>query len=73
MGAGLLAKASCQLTSPSTDPPHSRASPLPQGFSGVRGLPAHRDMGLTSSAQATSQKKPRASLEGGAFCAASEA
>ncbi|POA27156.1 hypothetical protein C1894_07195 [Pseudomonas sp. FW305-3-2-15-E-TSA2] len=31
MGAGLLAKASCQAIQISTDPPLSRASPLPQG------------------------------------------
>ncbi|RBL70357.1 hypothetical protein C3E98_014925 [Pseudomonas sp. MWU13-2625] len=32
VGAGLLAKASCQAIDVSTDPPHSRASPLPQVF-----------------------------------------
>ncbi len=31
VGAGLLAKALCQTTSPVADPPPSRASPLPQG------------------------------------------
>ncbi|KAA0982481.1 metal ABC transporter ATP-binding protein, partial [Pseudomonas sp. ANT_J28] len=31
MGAGLLAKAECQLTSMLPDTPPSRASPLPQG------------------------------------------
>ncbi|RBL72678.1 hypothetical protein C3E98_003990 [Pseudomonas sp. MWU13-2625] len=31
VGAGLLAKASCQSTSMLNDPPHSRASPLPHG------------------------------------------
>ncbi|MRJ22192.1 hypothetical protein FRT60_17920 [Pseudomonas haemolytica] len=30
VGAGLLANADCQSTSSLTDPPHSRASPLPQ-------------------------------------------
>ena len=34
VGAGLLAKAPCQPTSPSTDPPHSRVSPLPQSDPG---------------------------------------
>jgi hypothetical protein len=35
VGAGLLANAVCQATLMSTDTPHSRASPLPQGFGGV--------------------------------------
>ncbi|TWR47184.1 hypothetical protein DA482_00960 [Pseudomonas fluorescens] len=35
VGAGLLAKAVCQPMHRSTDPPPSRASPLPQGFGGV--------------------------------------
>ncbi|PQP02663.1 hypothetical protein C5612_18940 [Pseudomonas frederiksbergensis] len=35
VGAGLLAKASCQATSILTVPPPSRASPLPQGIFGV--------------------------------------
>ncbi|QBR29921.1 hypothetical protein E3Z29_04910 [Pseudomonas sp. S150] len=34
VGAGLLAKGSCQSTLISFDPPHSRASPLPQGIGG---------------------------------------
>ncbi|RQO46664.1 hypothetical protein DBR46_26425 [Pseudomonas sp. KBW05] len=32
VGAGLLAKAADQLAHVLTDPPHSRASPLPQGI-----------------------------------------
>ncbi|PKH84996.1 hypothetical protein CXF97_00975 [Pseudomonas sp. Choline-02u-1] len=36
VGAGLLAKAICQLSSLVTVPPSSRASPLPQGFRGWR-------------------------------------
>ncbi|MDN3225040.1 metal ABC transporter ATP-binding protein, partial [Pseudomonas nunensis] len=35
VGAGLLAKAACQSPSISTDPPHSRASSLPQGIGGL--------------------------------------
>ncbi|QHD09509.1 hypothetical protein PspR76_28915 [Pseudomonas sp. R76] len=35
MGAGLLANAVYQSTNLLTDTPHSRASPLPQGFSPI--------------------------------------
>jgi len=38
VGAGLLAKASAQPTSPQTDPPLSRASSLPQGGVGVHSI-----------------------------------
>ncbi|MGR3888510.1 hypothetical protein FW764_16385 [Pseudomonas sp. 1152_12] len=35
VGAGLLANAQCQSTTQSTDPPLSRASPLPHGLCSV--------------------------------------
>ncbi|RBC02022.1 hypothetical protein C3E97_010465 [Pseudomonas sp. MWU12-2115] len=38
VGAGLLAKGPCQSTLISFDPPHSRASPLPQGIYAESGI-----------------------------------
>ncbi|MBU0822557.1 MAG: hypothetical protein KKC24_27295, partial [Gammaproteobacteria bacterium] len=43
VGASLLAKASCQSTSISTDTPPSRAGSLPQGIVGDTGFASHED------------------------------